>query len=97
MNIGLISSRYARALLLLTQKNGSGEQVFSQARALLKDPSTAPSPLAEDLARLTLLLHRNGRGECMRFILNDFIQLTALLSAQNGASHHCYPCSGLAG
>ncbi|MBR4788372.1 MAG: F0F1 ATP synthase subunit delta [Bacteroidales bacterium] len=75
MNTGVISSRYARALLLLTQESGRGEQVFAQARALLKNPETIPDPLEEDLRKLVLLVNRNGRGWCMRFILNDFIHL----------------------
>lgn len=75
MNTGVISSRYAKALLLLTQESGRGEQVFAQARALLKNPETVPAPLEEDLRKLVLLVNRNGRGWCMRFILNDFIHL----------------------
>ena len=73
MNTGVIASRYARALLLLTQESGRGEQVFSQARALLADPSVVPSPLEPDLGKLVLLLRKNGRGEYMKFVLNDFV------------------------
>ena len=75
MNTGVISSRYAKALLLLTRESGRGEQVFAQARALLKNPGSVPEPLEEDLRKLVLLVNRNGRGWCMRFILNDFIHL----------------------
>ena len=75
MNGGVISTRYARALLQLTQESGRGEQVFSQARSLLADPSVAPSPLEDDLTRLVLLLRRNGRGNLLRFILNDFVRM----------------------
>lgn len=75
MNTGVISSRYARALLLLTQESGRGEQVFLQARALLKDPAQAPEPLEPDLAKLVVLLRRNGRGDCLRQILTDYIRL----------------------
>ena len=75
MNTGVISSRYARALLLLTKESGRGEQVFEQARALLKDPSRVPEPLESDLARLVMLLRRNGRGEFLRFVLADYIRL----------------------
>ena len=75
MNTGVISSRYAKALLLLTRESGRGEQVFAQARALLKNPEKVPAPLEEDLRKLVLLVNRNGRGWCMRFILNDFIRL----------------------
>lgn len=75
MNTGVISSRYARALLLLTQESGRGEEVFSQARALLKDPSRVPEPLEPDLARLVMLLRKNGRGAFLRFVLNDYLRL----------------------
>ena len=75
MNTGVISSRYARALLLLTQESGRGEQVFSQARALLKDPTKVPEPLEPDLARLVMLLRKNGRREYLRYVLNDYTRL----------------------
>lgn len=75
MNTGVISTRYARALLLLTQESGRGEEVFSQARALLKDPSMVPQPLEPDLTRLVMLLRKNGRERFLRFVLNDFIRL----------------------
>ena len=75
MNTGVISSRYARALLLLTQESGRGEQVFSQARALLKDPTKVPEPLEPDLARLVMLLRKNGRREYLRYVLNDYLRL----------------------
>ena len=75
MNTGVMSTRYARALLLLTQESGRGEEVFSQARALLKDPTKVPDPLEPDLARLVMLLRKNGRERYLRFVLNDFIRL----------------------
>lgn len=75
MNTGVISSRYAQALLLLTRESGRGEQVFEQARALLKNPSQVPEPLESDLARLVMLLRRNGRGEFLRYVLADYIRL----------------------
>lgn len=75
MNSGVISSRYARALLLLTGESGRGEQVFLQARELLKDISRIPDPLEPDLARMVMLLRRNGRGALLRFVLADYIRL----------------------
>lgn len=75
MNSGVVATRYARALLLLTEESGRGEQVFAQARQLLKDPSVVPQPLEPDLARLSALLKRNGRGELLRLILADYIRL----------------------
>jgi len=75
MNTGVISSRYAKALLLLTQESGRGEQVFEQVRALLRDPDVAPSPLEPDLAKLVVLLQKNGRGSYLKYILNDFVRM----------------------
>jgi len=75
MNTGVVSARYAKALLLLTEESGRGEQVFDQARALLRNPDVAPSPLEEDLAKLVKLLQRNNRGSYLKLILNDFVRM----------------------
>ena len=74
MTAGTISSRYARALFLLVKESGRGEQVFAQARALLKNPSSAPAPLEDDLVRLVSLLRKNHRTEFMKAILVDFVR-----------------------
>ena len=42
MNIGLISSRYAQALLLLVQERGDGEAVCAQAQRLVAAVSAHP-------------------------------------------------------
>ena len=75
MNQGAVASRYARAFLRLVEESGRGEQVFTQVRALLKDPSSSPQPLEPDIERLVLLLRRNHRLDCLKFILHDFIRL----------------------
>jgi len=49
--------------------------VFDQARALLRNPDVAPSPLEPDLAKLVALLHRNGRGSYLKLILNTFVRM----------------------
>lgn len=74
MNQGAIASRYAKAFLRLVQENGRGEQVFTQVRTLLADPSSAPKPLEPDLESLVLLLKKNRRLDCLKFILHDFIR-----------------------
>lgn len=74
MNQGAIASRYAKAFLRLVQESGRGEQVFTQVRALLADPSSAPKPLEPDLESLVLLLKKNRRLDCLKFILHDFIR-----------------------
>ena len=75
MNTGVIASRYAKALLLITQESGRGEFVFEQARALLKTPLSIPAELEPDLSRLVVLLKRNGRGDYLRLILTDYLHL----------------------
>lgn len=75
MNQGAVTSRYAKAFLRLVEESGRGEQVFTQVRALLKDASSAPQPLEPDIERLVLLLRRNHRLDCLKFILHDFVRL----------------------
>ena len=75
MNSGVIASRYAKALLSLSLEDGSAEQVFSQALLLLQNPRETPSPPAKNIERLALLLRKNGRGEYLRLILNDYTRL----------------------
>ena len=73
MNTGIIASRYAGALLLLTQESGRGEQVCAQARALLADPSAPTGPLEKDLEQLVVLLKKNGRLDYLKFVLSSFV------------------------
>lgn len=75
MNQGAVASRYAKAFLELVRESGRGEQVFAQVRALLKDASSAPHPLEPDIEKLVLLLRRNRRLDCLKFVLNDFVRL----------------------
>ena len=75
MNQGAVASRYAKAFLELVKESGRGEQVFAQVRALLKDASSAPQPLEPDIEKLVLLLRRNRRLDCLKFVLNDFVRM----------------------
>lgn len=75
MNQGAIASRYAKAFLRLVEESGRGEQVFTQVRALLADASSAPRPLESDIEKLVLLLRRNRRLDCLKFVLNDFVRM----------------------
>ena len=61
MNTGAITKRYARALLLYTQENGSGDRVFAQVRRMLRD-SSVPARLDPDLERFIALLVQRGRS-----------------------------------
>lgn len=75
MNTGIISKRYANALLLLTQESGRGEQVCEQIRSLLRNPDNMPERLEPDLEKLVSLLSRNGREEYLKFIFQSYVRL----------------------
>ena len=75
MNTGVISSRYARALLRLTAENGSSTAVYSQIRAMLDNPDSIPSPLHPDLQKFVSLLVQNRREQYLKFIFNSFVGL----------------------
>lgn len=75
MNTGVISSRYARAFLRLTQESGRGEQVCGQVRSLLSDPDNMPVELEPDIRKLITLLRKNGREDYLIFVLRSFVDL----------------------
>lgn len=75
MNTGLIASRYANALLLLTKESGRGEQVCKQVRGILACPDDMPAEIEPDLAKLIALLKKNGRLEYLKFVLRSFVSL----------------------
>lgn len=75
MNTGLIASRYANALLLLTKESGRGEQVCEQVRRILASPEDMPSAFEPDLEKLIALLKKNGRLEYLKFVLRSFVSL----------------------
>ena len=75
MNTGIVSSRYAKALLMLVQESGRGEQVFAQVRELLARPKSVPEPLEDDLARFVLLLRKNRRLDSLKLILHSFVRM----------------------
>ncbi len=75
MNTGIISTRYAKALLMYTEENGSGERVCAQVREILKSPDKVPARLEPELERFVALLVRNSRMEDVRFILRSFVSM----------------------
>lgn len=75
MNTGLIASRYANALLLLTKESGRGEQVCKQVRRILVSPDDMPAEFEPDLEKLIALLKKNGRLEYLKFVLRSFVSL----------------------
>ena len=75
MNTGIISSRYATALLRYTQETGGGERACAQVRRLLEHPEERPAALEPELERLVRLLVKNGRLEDVRFVFRSFIAM----------------------
>ena len=75
MNTGIISRRYATALLRYTQETGSGERVSTQVRELLKGQDMSGFSLTPELQRFTELLAQKGRMEYVRGIFQTFLQL----------------------
>lgn len=75
MNTGIISSRYAAALLRYTEETGGGERVYAQVRRLLEYPAQDPGPLEPELERFVRLLSDNGRLDEVRFIFRSFLSM----------------------
>lgn len=75
MNTGAITKRYAKALLLYTRENGTGERVWEQVRSMLRDSSALPDRLEPDLERFIALLAEHGRKDYLRRILSCFVDL----------------------
>ena len=75
MNTGIISSRYAMALLRLVDETGNGEAVYAQAVQVLKDPDSTPRRLEPELSHFVALLVKNKRIEYVKLILHRFTEL----------------------
>lgn len=75
MNTGLISSRYAKALLMLTQESGRGEQVCKQIYRLMEDPDHVPQQLEPDLEKLMVLLRKNNRLDYLKPIFHSYTDM----------------------
>ena len=87
MNQGIIASRYATALLKLVEETGSGEAVVKQAESFAKALATKSKPgrvadallslpdLEPDLRKLTELMVKNGRADCIKLAFNSFVSL----------------------
>lgn len=75
MNTGIISTRYANALLMLTQETGRGEQVCNQIRGILRDPDNMPEHLEPEVEKIVALLARNGREDYLKFVFHSYVRL----------------------
>ena len=75
MNTGIISSRYATALLRYTQETGGGARVCAQVRRLLEHPEERPAKLEPELERFVRLLVKNDRLPEVRFMFRSFLAM----------------------
>ena len=75
MNTGIISSRYAKALLRLVDETGNGDAVYAQVLQILKEPERMPDKLEPEISRLVTLLVTNNRIGHVKFILHRFIEM----------------------
>ena len=75
MNTGIISSRYAMALLRLVDETGNGEAVYGQVVQILKNPDSMPRELEPELSDLVSVLVKNKRLEDVKLVLHRFTEL----------------------
>ena len=75
MNTGIISSRYARALLLYTIESGCGSIACRQAEEILSNAALPEDSLCEDLQRLVALMMKNHREHLLRPVLSTFVRM----------------------
>lgn len=75
MNSGIISSRYAKALLLFVNETGNGEAVYNQIRQVLQNPDPMPEQWEPELQKFIGMLVRNGRTEYVKYIFHSFIDM----------------------
>lgn len=76
MDTGLISKRYATALLHYTDETGGGDRVCTQVRHLLARPDKdLPEGLEPELVKLVSLLSKNGHLDDVRFVFRSFLSL----------------------
>ncbi len=75
MNTGIISNRYAKALLMYTEQTGGGERVCAQVREILASPDSVPERLEPELERFVALLVKHSRLDDVRFILRSFVSM----------------------
>ncbi|MDO5442180.1 MAG: F0F1 ATP synthase subunit delta [Bacteroidia bacterium] len=73
MNSGIISSRYAKALLKLVDETGNGETVYRQILQVLRSTDTMPEHWEPELQQFIQLLVRNKRTEYIKYIFHTFI------------------------
>ena len=75
MDGGIISSRYAEALLKLVGETGRGREVYAQVEQILSSPESIRMPLEPDLEKFVALLVKRGRTEFLKQSLDAFARM----------------------
>jgi len=75
MNTGLISTRYAKALIRYTEETGNGERVARQAYDLIFNPDVESVKLEPELERFVSLLVQNGHIADIRLMLRTYVAM----------------------
>jgi len=75
MNTGVISKRYARALLSYAQETSSAEAVYSQIESIFASGGNLPEHLEPALSGILSIMLKNGREECISYALKSYQRL----------------------
>lgn len=76
MNTGIISSRYADAFLRFVAERGRAAEVCAAVEEMLSNPDSLASRKPEpELERLVTLLSENNRLDCLKPVLQDFVDM----------------------
>lgn len=75
MTPGIVSSRYAKALLKLVLETGNGDAVYEQVDRLLKRQEQPGFVMEPELYDFVELLLKKGRIEYVKFIFQSFLRM----------------------
>ena len=75
MTPGIVSSRYAKALLKLVLESGNGDAVYGQVDRLLKHQEQPGFVMEPELHAFVELLVKKGRMEYVKFIFQSFLRM----------------------
>lgn len=75
MNTGVISSRYAKSLLLYAEETGTADKVSAQVEGMLEHPESVPEKLEPAIQKIVALLVQKGRGDFLYQVLRTFQEM----------------------
>lgn len=75
MNTGVIATRYARALLSYADETSSADAVYAQIAGIFNSGGQLPADMEPALAGILGLLLKNGREDCIVYVLKSYQRL----------------------